>query len=143
MERHALTLELVAGRYAVARLDPGERLPDWAGGRPFVSITWTDAELSVVCPQEAVPPGVQAERGWCCLRVAGPLGFGMTGILASLAGPLASSGVSIFVVSTYDTDYLMLQERDLDRGVDALARAGHTVTGHSRGSASVRATDPT
>jgi hypothetical protein len=127
MERHALTVELVAGRYAVVRLDAGERLPDWAGGGPFVSITRTDAELSVVCPQEAVPAGAQAERGWRCLRVAGPLGFGMTGILASLAGPLASSGVSIFVVSTYDTDYLLLQERDLDRGVDALARVGHTV----------------
>jgi hypothetical protein len=127
MERHALTLELVAGSYAVVRLDAGAPLPDWAGGGPFVSITRTDAELSVVCPQEAVPAGAQAERGWRCLRVAGPLGFGMTGILASLAGPLASSGVSIFVVSTYDTDYLMLQERDLDRGADALARAGHTV----------------
>jgi hypothetical protein len=127
MNSRSLKLELLAGRYAVVRLDPGERLPDWAGGGPFVSITRTDAELSVVCPQEAVPPGAQAERGWRCLRVAGPLGFGMTGILASLAGPLASSGVSIFVVSTYDTDYVMVQERDLDRGVDALARAGHTV----------------
>jgi hypothetical protein len=143
MERHALALEVVAGTYAVVRLDPGERLPDWAGGAPFVSITRTDAELSVVCPQEAVPPGARAERGWRCLRVAGPLGFGVTGILASLAGPLASSGVSIFVVSTYDTDYLMLQERDLERGIDALTRAGHAVTGRSRGSTSVRANDPT
>ncbi|HSD65637.1 MAG TPA: ACT domain-containing protein [Vicinamibacteria bacterium] len=127
MERRALTLELLAGRYAVARLDAAERLPAWAGQGPFVSITRTDAELSIVCPQEAVPPAARAERGWCCLRVAGPLGFGVTGILASLAGPLASSGVSIFVVSTYDTDYLMLQERDLDRGLDALSRAGHTL----------------
>jgi hypothetical protein len=122
-----MTLELLAGSYAVVRLDARERLPDWAGEGPFVSITRTDAELSVVCPQEAVPPAARAERGWRCLRVAGPLGFGMTGILASLAGPLASSGVSIFVVSTYDTDYLMMQQRDLDRGIDALARAGHTV----------------
>ena len=122
-----MTLELLAGSYAVVRLDARERLPDWAGEGPFVSITRTDAELSVVCPQEAVPPAARAERGWRCLRVAGPLGFGMTGILASLAGPLASSGVSIFVVSTYDTDYLMVQQRDLDRGIDALARAGHTV----------------
>jgi len=127
MNGRCMTLELLAGSYAVARLDAGERLPDWVGEGPFVSITRTDAELSVVCPQEAVPPAVQAEPGWRCLRVRGPLGFGMTGILAGLAGPLASSGVSIFVVSTYDTDYLMLQERDLDRGIDALSRAGHTV----------------
>ncbi len=68
-----------------------------------------------------------AEPGWRCLRVLGPLGFGMTGVLASLSGPLASSGVSIFVVSTYETDYLMVQERDLERAVDALTRAGHRV----------------
>ena len=127
MERRALTLELVAGSYAVCRLGAAEPLPAWAGGGPFVSITRTDAELSIVCPQEAVAAGVLAEPGWRCLRVAGPLGFGMTGVLASLSGPLASSGVSIFVVSTYDTDYLMVQERDLDRAVDALTRAGHSV----------------
>ena len=127
MNIRSMTLELLPGGYAVVRLDAGEPLPAWAGQGPFVSITRTDAELSVVCPQEAVPPAARAERGWRCLRVVGPLGFGVTGILASLAGPLASSGVSIFVVSTYDTDYLLVQERDLDRGVDALSRAGHTV----------------
>jgi hypothetical protein len=127
MQRQALTLELVAGSYAVCRLGASEPLPAWAGEGPFVSITRTDAELSVVCPQEAVPAAVLAEPGWRCLRVAGPLGFGMTGILASLSEPLASSGVSIFVVSTYETDYLMVQERDLDRAVDALTRAGHRV----------------
>jgi uncharacterized protein len=127
MERRTLTLELVAGSYAVCRLGAAEPLPAWAGGGPFVSITRTDAELSIVCPQEAVAAGVLAEPGWRCLRVAGPLGFGMTGVLASLSGPLASSGVSIFVVSTYETDYLMVQERDLERAVDALTRAGHRV----------------
>ena len=127
MERRTLRLELLDGSYAVVRLDPGAALPAWAGGGPFVSITRTVAERSVVSPEQAVPPEARAERGWRCLRVAGPLGFGMTGILASLAGPLASSGVSIFVVSTYDTDYVLLQDRDLDRGTDALSRAGHTV----------------
>jgi uncharacterized protein len=128
-----LNLELLDGTYAVVRLDAGEPSPAWTTSGPFVSITRTEAELSVVCPEEAVPADARAERGWRCLRVAGPLGFGMTGILASLAGPLASSGVSIFVVSTYDTDYLLLQERDLDRGTAALSRAGHTVTDPSRG----------
>jgi uncharacterized protein len=127
MERRAQKLEMVEGSYAVCRLDAAEPLPEWAGAKPFVSVTRTDAELSVVCPEGSVPPGVRAERGWRCLRVVGPLGFGVTGILASLAGPLASSGVSIFVVSTYDTDYLMVQERDLERAADALARAGHAV----------------
>jgi hypothetical protein len=127
MERRPLRLEIIPGTYAVCRLDAADPLPAWAGSGPFVSATRTEAELSVVCPEGAVPPGVRAEPGWRCLRVVGPLGFGMTGVLASLAGPLASSGVSIFVVSTYDTDYLMVQERDLERGKDALERAGHAV----------------
>jgi hypothetical protein len=127
MESRALRLEIVEGRYAVVRLGPGDPVPAWAGGGPFVSVTRTDAELSIVCLETAVPRGQPGERGWRGLRVVGPLGFGMTGILASLATPLASSGVSIFVVSTYDTDYVMVQERDLERAKDALARAGHTV----------------
>ncbi len=127
MEPRILTLQLLPGGYAVCRLDRSEATPRWAEGGPFVSVTRTDAEQSIVCPQEAVPSGVVAEKGWRCLRVKGPLGFGMTGILASLAGPLASSGVSIFVLSTYDTDYLLLQERDLERGLHALERAGHAV----------------
>jgi len=127
MQRRSLRLEIVPGTYAVCRLGPTDPLPAWAASGPFVSVTRTEAELSVVCPEGAVPPGVRSEPGWRCLRVVGPLGFGMTGVLASLAGPLASSGVSIFVVSTYDTDYLMVQERDLERGEDALERAGHAV----------------
>jgi uncharacterized protein len=127
MESRTLTLELLAGGFAVVRLDAAAPLPAWAEGGPFVSATRTEAELSVVCAEGAVPSGVRAEPGWRCLRVRGPLGFGMTGVLDSLAGPLASSGVSIFVVSTYDTDYLMVQERDLDRAAFALERAGHTV----------------
>ncbi len=123
-----LNLELVPGSYAVCRLGADAPLPAWAAAGPFVSLTRTDAELSVVCPQERVPAEVRSEPDWRCLRVKGPLGFGMTGILASLAGPLAGSGVSIFVVSTYDTDYLMVQARDLERAVSALERAGHALT---------------
>ena len=136
MITRGLALEVIPGLYAVCRLEPAAPLPEWAagatgapagGGGFFLSLTRTDAELSVVCAQDAVPPSVRAEREWRCLRVKGPLGFGMTGVLASLAEPLASSGVSIFVVSTFDTDYLMVQQRDLDRAVHALERAGHRV----------------
>jgi hypothetical protein len=127
MEARALRLEVVPGAFAVCRLGAQDPPPAWAEQGPVASITRTDAELSVVCAEEGVPAGVQAERGWRCLRVKGPLGFGMTGILASLASPLAGSGVSIFVVSTYDTDYLLVQDRDLDRAVFALERAGHSV----------------
>jgi hypothetical protein len=125
MSTRPLTLEILAGRHAVCRLDPTVPVPGWASSGPFTSITRSEAELSVVCAEDAVPSDVRSEGGWRCLRVRGPLGFGLTGILASLASPLASSGVSIFVVSTYDTDYLLVQERDLGRACAALERAGH------------------
>ncbi len=127
MNGGSLTLEPVPGDYAVCRLPADAELPVWATGAPFVSVTRSQAELSIVCPQDGVPAAVQSERGWSCLRVKGPLGFGMTGILASLAAPLAGSGVSIFVVSTYDTDYLLVQARDLERALHALERAGHAI----------------
>jgi hypothetical protein len=125
-----LALEIVPGLYAVCRLDAAADLPPWASlpvPGVFLSVTRTDAELSIVCPQDGVPAAARAERDWRCLRVKGPLGFGVTGILASVAAPLAGSGVSIFVVSTFDTDYLLVQQRDLERAVHALERAGHTV----------------
>ncbi len=122
-----LTLQLLPGRLAVCRLDADAMLPNWASSGSFLSLTRSNAELSIVCPQEQVPDGVRAEPGWRCLRVEGPLDFSLTGVLASLADPLAAAGVGIFVVSTYDTDYLMVQERDLARGIDALERAGHAV----------------
>jgi len=128
MNARSLQLELLDGTLAVCRLDAGAPVPAWAAG-PFVSVTRTDAELSVVCSAEGVPAGVRAEGGWRALRVRGPLGFGMTGVLASLASPLAGRGVSIFVVSTYDTDYLLVQERDLERARHALVLAGHSFEG--------------
>ncbi|MGH9870715.1 MAG: ACT domain-containing protein [Candidatus Polarisedimenticolia bacterium] len=122
------TLELLPGACAVARLGPGAEVPRWAGGGPFVSITRTGDELSIVCPEAAVPHDVTAQRGFRCLRVVGPLDFGVVGVLASLTGPLARAGISIFTVSTYDTDYLLLRESDLERAAATLTEAGHTVS---------------
>lgn len=121
-----LDLLPVAGRFAVCRLDPGTDLPAWARGA-FVSVTRTAVELSVVCPEDAVPPDVRAERGWRCLRVVGTLDFGMVGVLAGLVGPLAAAGVSVFVVSTFDTDYLLVKDQDLWRAAEVLRNAGHAV----------------
>lgn len=121
-------MELIAlpGRYAVCRLNPETPTPPWAAG-PFVSITRTADELSVVCPEDVVPSEVRAERGWRCLRVAGTLDFAMVGVLAGLVGPLAAAGVSVFVVSTFDTDYMLVKDQNLRRAADVLGNAGHTV----------------
>ena len=126
MTTHSLNLELLAGTYAVCRLGADAPLPPWAARRlRLVDAHRRRAVGRLRTGERAL--GRAGRGGWRCLRVKGPLGFGLTGILASLAAPLASSGVSIFVVSTFDTDYLMVQQRDLDRGVHALERAGHSV----------------
>lgn len=127
MASRSLELSVVAERFAIARLDAGARLPAWAGPGPLVSVTRTPDELSIVCPEARVPAGVPCERGFSCLRVRGPLPFSETGVLASLASPLAEAGVSLFALSTYDTDYLLVPEADLERALAALAGAGHRV----------------
>lgn len=119
-------LTLLPGRLAICRLPAGASVPEWApAAGPLVSITRTADELSVVCDEAGVPAEVAAERGWRALRVAGPLDFALTGVLAALAVPLAEAGVSIFALSTYDTDYVLVREADVERAVAALAHAGH------------------
>jgi hypothetical protein len=98
----------------------------------FFSVTRTPAELSAVCDVGALPSGVKAEGPWLMLAVRGPLDFNMTGVLAGLATPLANAGISIFAVSTYDTDYVLVRNDDLDRAVRALREAGHTISEDTR-----------
>jgi len=115
--------------YAVVRLEPDADLPGWARGGHFWSITRSESELSVVCPQDDVPPDASAERGWCAFEVAGPLDFSLTGVLSSLVAPLADEEIPLFVISTFETDYLLVREHDLHRSVEALTSAGHSVDG--------------
>src|SRR3954468_18727193 len=124
-----LTLLEVAGRFAVCKLPPGSAVPAWATAGDVFSVTRTGDEVSVVCRQEAVPAGTQAEVGWRCLRVAGAMPFTLVGVLASLTGPVASAGVGVFAVSTFDTDYLLIKEAEFPEAVAALRGAGHTVEG--------------
>ncbi len=123
----ASTLVVLEATYAVSRLSADDPLPKWAKGGPFLSITRTPVELSVVCREQQVPPDVKSERGWRCLRIAGPIDFGAVGILDSLIEPMARAGIPVFVVLTFDTDYLLVKGVKLDGAVDALRNAGHTV----------------
>lgn len=127
MAPHRLTLDLLEGTFAVCRMAADAPVPGWAVGGPFVSITRTADELSVVCRQEAVPEDVRCERGWRCLRVAGTLDLSLVGVLASLLGPLAEAGVSVVAASTFDTDYLLFPGQDFRRAVEVLRRAGYTL----------------
>jgi hypothetical protein len=122
-----LRLKVLAERFAVCRLPPDSPFPP----RPEVcglwSATLTGNELSLVLPEALAPAGGRTEYGWRALEVAGPLDFSLTGVMASLSAPLAAAGVSLFVVSTYDTDYVLVRENDLERAKQALESAGHQV----------------
>jgi hypothetical protein len=122
-----LTLSLLTGRFAICRLAPNHALPEWLQRCSFWSATRSDEELSIVVPQELVPPAWQAEKGWRCLHVLGPLDLNIVGVLASLSGVLAGAGVSIFCLSTYDTDYLFVREPDLELAKAALQEHGYTI----------------
>lgn len=122
----SLDLEVLEGPLAVCRLGAADPVPAWASAPgPLVSTTRTGDELSLVCPWGAVPGGVRREGPWRALKVAGPLDFAAVGILAALAAALAREGISLFALSTYDTDYLLVREPDLAAARAALVRAGH------------------
>jgi len=111
---------LLDGLFAVARLDADADVPPWAHRGAFTSITRTPHELSIVCDEGGVPDDVAAERGWRCLALAGPIPFETTGVAAAFTGALAARGISVFVVSTFDTDYVLVKAARVDEAVDAL-----------------------
>ena len=122
-----LDLTLEPWELAVSRLPPDAPVPDWAMRGALYSITRTPAELSIVCAADAVPEGVRAEKGWRCFRFAGPIAFDETGVLSSVAAPLAAAEIGIFAISTFDTDYLLVPGRKLEAALLALEAAGHRV----------------
>jgi hypothetical protein len=136
MMTRKVVLSALADRYAVCRLDPGAEVPELGRSDRLLSITRTDEELSIVCREELAPAAARCERGWRCLKVEGPLDFSEVGIVASLAGPLTVAGISIFVVSTYETDYLLIKDDKLAAATRILAQAGHTVKTGGGGRAS-------
>jgi hypothetical protein len=127
MNTFQLILSVLPDTFALCRLNNNAQIPEWALAGKFFSITRTLDELSIVCPQDHVPEEIQCEKGWRCLKVEGRLDLSLTGILASLAVPLAQAGISIFAVSTYETDYILVKEIVLEKVVAVLIQAGHQV----------------
>ena len=121
-----MRLSILPEPAAVCRLAPGAAVPEWVRGA-FTSVTRTEDELSIVCEEAAVPSGIQAERGWRVLKLEGPIPFEMTGVAAALLAPLAEARISVFLVSTYDTDYLLLKAQVLARAMGVLRGAGYDV----------------
>jgi hypothetical protein len=128
---HQLTIVVYPDLYAICRLDSEAVVPAWAAGTRFLTITRTASELSIVCDEARVPKEVHAERNRRLMQIEGTLAFTLTGVLASVAAPLATAGISIFAVSTYDTDYLLVSEEDLQEATQVLESAGHALRQNS------------
>ncbi len=122
MDDQKLSLLVLPQKLAICSFDSKAKIPIWVEGDDYFSITRTDDELSIVCSQERVPDGIRAERDWRAFKVEGPLDFSLTGILASLTKPLAEAGISIFAISTFNTDYLLVKADKLDKAVKVLGR---------------------
>ena len=123
----SLALALLPGRYAVAQLTADSALPAWWPNTGMRHAGWTDEELSLVCEEAHVPEDVRCQRGWRMFKLQGPFDFALTGILKAVLDPLAAAGVGIFALSTYDTDYVLVQAPQLDEAVSALRDAGHRI----------------
>lgn len=123
----SISFRLLWGTFAVSRLDPLEPVPMWAYSGDFFSITRSNDELSIVCGEPVVPREVKHEGDWRALQAVGPFGFDEIGVAASFTAPLADAGVPIFVISTFDTDYLLVKNGVLERCIATLEAAGHQV----------------
>lgn len=123
-----LSFDLIPPEFAVIRFPPEARIPGWASTGAFFSITRSPTELSIICEAAIVPPDSGADYGWRCLQLRGTFAFSEVGIAASLSGSLAAAGVGILIVSTFDTDYVLVKDSQLSPAVEALRRDGHEVS---------------
>ncbi len=118
-----LALSILPDKIGICHLDKNSPIPDWAqGDSNFTSVTRTMNELSIILPQEKIPAGILAETDWRVFKVQGPLGFSLTGIVASLAKPLADADISIFYIDTYETSYLLVEDRNLQKTKEILGK---------------------
>ena len=122
-----LSLSSIPERFAVCQIDHQAKIPDWAFVGEFFFVSRTPDELSIICPVQFVPPDIQYVAGWRGLKIEGPFDFNEIGVLAAIAAPLARGDISLLTVSTFDTDYIFLQEAQFETGVDILEAVGHKI----------------
>lgn len=127
MNNKILTMKLIKESLAVCRLEKDDKIPTFATEGDFFSITKTEDELSLVCSSKNVPDNIICEKDWRALKVEGPLDFSLIGILSSISAILAENKVSIFAISTYDTDYILVKDKDLDNSIIALEKENYNI----------------
>ncbi len=123
MKSQKLTLSILPEKLGICHFAAKSPIPDWATKGEFFSITKTNQELSIVYPQEKIPPGVLFEKDWRAFRLEGIVdGVYAVGIIATLSKPLAEAGISIFNISTYETNYLLVEEKNLAKAKKVLTK---------------------
>jgi len=123
MQPKKLTLSILPEKLGICHFEKNTPIPDWATSGEFFSITRTDQELSIVYPQEKIPAGVLTERDWRAFRVEGIIdGAHAVGIIASLSKPLAENRISIFNISTYETNYILVEGKNLEKAKKILSK---------------------
>jgi hypothetical protein len=120
-----LKFRQLPGTYAICRLPSDASIPEFSPATLFTSITRSADELSIVCPADQAPQNAKCEGPWTCFKLEGPFPFSLTGVLASFIDPLAEKGVSIFAISTFDTDYVLVKEEHAGTAREILQAAGH------------------
>jgi len=127
MPVRCLRLRLLPESFAICRLEPDAPIPPWLPHQGFSAVIRTADELALYCDERPVPPDVQAVRGWRAFELLGPFDFSETGVIASVAGPLAEAGISLSVLATFDTDYIFVREDTLEDAAEVLSAAGHRI----------------
>ncbi|HEX4535874.1 MAG TPA: ACT domain-containing protein [Candidatus Acidoferrum sp.] len=125
--KRSFELSLLAETFTICHLAADAAVPEWATQGQFFSITRTSEELSIIAASDLVPERLRTELSWRVMKIHGPFDLSEVGVLAALAQPLGAAGVSIFAVSTFDTDYLLVQCRQLREAISGLRNASHTV----------------
>lgn len=120
-----MKLRVLKAPLAVIQLKPDAEVPQWIWKSGFYSLTRTQDELSIFCEEAVVPAEVTSTPGWRAFHVVGHIDFELTGMISSLAVPLAARQISIFSISTYDTDYMVVRSEMLNDAIEVLMRAGH------------------
>ena len=125
-----MKLSVLEGTYAVCRLSPNTPIPDWSqkANQSFVSITQTAEELSIVCSEHLIPDGIKCEKSWKAIKVCGELDFGQIGIISSLSAPLAHNSIPVFIISTFNTDYIMVKQQYIEQTKSILRDNGHQLS---------------
>ncbi len=123
----SFVISVLKDDYKVCRLNAFDGIPEWVLDTPLSSITRTAEELSIVCPNQVAPEQFKCEQEWKCLKIHGPLGFDEVGIISNLTKVLADAKISVFVLSTFETDYILVKRMNLEKAAKVLADNGHEI----------------